>query len=371
MTFADACAVCLTRSTVERWLFRRFFADALVDAFVRVCGGGVREDGRPVYRFARIVAVSNAPLQKAYRVGATLTQTTLSLRFGTSTRTFRIDVLSNGACTEEEFCRWRAEMAANGLPLPKRHAIAQKAAFLRECAAAPVTDDDVNFMLAQKKLMGGGKALIRNFAQEKIELLRLRDAAEEAEDAEAAARIDDALLQLEAEQSATAGAASAAAFRRPRFAPFEGGSGSSSRRSDADAEDDALNAFARRRCLPTIIHAAQAGTGEGGDGDDAEKEALFAPKVSAEEAKRSAEAAALRDLQAACRAACDFVPKLVAAHRSIDEAALPFDAKALLDVRASAAYLSSLPKGRLSASRREKPFFIFDAAAYNAARNLW
>ena len=257
MNFDQALQITLSRTQLEKLLPRIFLEEAVSDAFVRI-SSGTREDGTPLYRFAQIHSVTDYP--KAYRLNGTETNKALVLLYGKAKKAFRLDLLSNSPPTESEFKRWKWEMQQCSLSLPKAFQAQEKAQQIKSFEGKAVTDQEIDQLLLKKKHTKSS----RNTALQKIDLLGQRELALQAEDEAEVARIDSqlALIEQEALSRTTTTpktkekivyfGATTTLNNSTNSASFN----ATGMNSNNLQTDSTLDPFARRKCNPTIIHAA-------------------------------------------------------------------------------------------------------------------
>ncbi|KAG6827815.1 hypothetical protein H0H92_010393 [Tricholoma furcatifolium] len=123
---------------------------------------------------------------KPYRINDRQIDQTIELKHGKSLKPFPMDKVSNGGFTPKEFERLVKTCNSENVKLPTKGALEKKVADMNRLVNQPITDSDINAMLARKNQLNA-KMQARTLA------LRRNDTAEVAE-------IDLKLAQLTAAQ---------------------------------------------------------------------------------------------------------------------------------------------------------------------------
>lgn len=355
ITFEQATQLTLTRDHVEKLLERIFFEDAVSDAFVRVCSGIRKENGKPLYRFAQIHSVVD--YNKEYQFNTTTTDRAFNLIFGKSKKIFRIDVVSNSPPTLEEFQRWKDEMHNCSLTLPSQHQIQLKIDQIRNFDNQATTDIEINALIEQKRKLKKG---IRNFTAEKLDLLRQRDVAIEDKNQAEITRLDDLISQLDIEstnqKSSLTTKPTAGQRKQPTFTSFS--FPSKKALSSESKPVDTLDPFARRRCNPTIIHLDTFTTGNQTEQDGSD--GLLSGNSSVVSSKETDISTNLSSLQ--------FPTKSIDYH-ALHLFHIPGIEKNSIGIDESSfeTYLLSLPKNIINPTQNSLPAF----SNYNSKFNYW
>ncbi len=110
------------RQSLEKWVNEPYFCEAVKDAFIKICVGNW--EGKPVYRLSRVEGVSK--YKRTYKLGNTHTDKALQLRFGSSVKQFRMDLVSNHTVNQREFDKWLTACIKGHVEVPGPKAIERK-----------------------------------------------------------------------------------------------------------------------------------------------------------------------------------------------------------------------------------------------------
>lgn len=180
----------LSRHKAEKWCHSPFFASVVTGSFVRIGIGNANSE--QVYRVAEVMGVVETG--KVYVLGTTRTNKGLRLKHGSAERVYRLEFISNQNFTDEEFARWKEQMAKDGLALPTVHQVESKAKEIHEKMQHSYKDEEISFIVKEKKKFSKDNTKV---AQLKIDLLKKKDAAEQRNDTEAVREIEQQLLELD------------------------------------------------------------------------------------------------------------------------------------------------------------------------------
>ncbi|KAF8461902.1 hypothetical protein BDZ91DRAFT_772767 [Kalaharituber pfeilii] len=124
------------------------FEEAVIDCFVRVSLYD-RDTGKNAYRVAQIKGIVTG---KPYSLldGRRRTDKHLQLVQGKAERTFPMDLMSDGAITEAEFNRFKAQLNVDSMPLPPLSLARKKANDLRELDSRTFTPEEISAMIAKR-----------------------------------------------------------------------------------------------------------------------------------------------------------------------------------------------------------------------------
>ena len=147
--------------------------------------------GVSTYRVAEIVDVVETA--KVYQLGTTKTNKGFKLRHGKDERTYRLEFVSNQIFSDDEFERWKSAMAKNNMPLPTVREVESKAKELETYVNYRFNDQDVDFIVKEKKRFVKDTDKI---AEKKIELLKKREEASQLNDADLIKDIDQQIEDL-------------------------------------------------------------------------------------------------------------------------------------------------------------------------------
>lgn len=177
----------LSRYKLAQFVHAPFFNKTVIGCFVRIGIG--QNAGKSVYRVAQIIDVVETA--KIYQVENTRTNKGVKLKHGLETRVYRLEYVSNQEFTDTEFLMWYDAMRKNKITLPTVDFVEAKEREIREAVNYKYTDAEINDMVREKSRF---KTTPTNYAMEKQNLLRQKDAAEEAEDEK---KLKDILSQIE------------------------------------------------------------------------------------------------------------------------------------------------------------------------------
>ncbi|KGG51457.1 hypothetical protein DI09_34p80 [Mitosporidium daphniae] len=252
--------ICLTRSLIEKWLYRSFFKTDLAGFFVRLSLGVDPNRGEQVYRLCQIDSV--VEYYKTYTVNASVTKSAFNLRIGKALKKFAIDAISNSPPTQKEFGRWLMELRHSNCYIMRRKEATSLAERVKFLLNSPMTEKEIDFVVKEKRKLN---VLKRNPASEKAFLMKERELAIQAGMADEVERINTSLniLNQKISDSNAAGnsradsmsaifernrrinqASADAELERKRVSILNGGNGSS-------FSDDSLNPFSRRKTVST------------------------------------------------------------------------------------------------------------------------
>ena len=102
----------LGRESLEKWINEKDFEEIIQGCFVRVLLG--EKQGKRLYRIAVIRGVQNS--DAVYKIGDSFTTKLLVLNSGNAHKTFKMDFISNGDFTADEYKEWQEQMQKCGLP---------------------------------------------------------------------------------------------------------------------------------------------------------------------------------------------------------------------------------------------------------------
>ncbi|KAG6857481.1 hypothetical protein H0H87_002106 [Tephrocybe sp. NHM501043] len=185
------------QSAFSLYPFDRFFNPLFQDAWVRYLIG--QENGAPVYRICQItnLGVDNI---KTYRLNDKQADQTLELKHGKSVKPFPMDKVSNSPFVLKEFDRLVRVCTAEDVKLPTKQALDRKIADMQRLVNQPVTESDINAMLARKNQLNAKKSTGLSSTMEKSRLMQARTLALRRQDADEVAEIDLKLAEMTAAQ---------------------------------------------------------------------------------------------------------------------------------------------------------------------------
>ncbi len=110
------------RQSLEKWVNEPYFSEAIKDAFIRICVGNW--EGKPVYRLSRVEEISK--YKRSYKLGNNHTDNALQLRFGSSVKQFRMDLVSNHTVSQREFDTWLTACIKGRVEVPGPKSLERK-----------------------------------------------------------------------------------------------------------------------------------------------------------------------------------------------------------------------------------------------------
>ncbi|KAF9363730.1 hypothetical protein BGX34_003458 [Mortierella sp. NVP85] len=170
----------LGRDRLEKWCYSPFFKDTVVGCFVRL-SLGPDSNRQPVYRITEIIGVSKQT--KIYQVGSTMTNLTLTLKHGKAEKGFTMDIISNGAFTEDEFRRYESVMRAEKIDLVTQEHVENKRKDIDHAKEYVLTDKEVEAILELKRQMKQGRLnpIVHRTILEQQKMAQSQEEAEETE----------------------------------------------------------------------------------------------------------------------------------------------------------------------------------------------
>lgn len=168
----------ISRFKLERWVHAPFFADTVLNCFVRVNIG--TNDGQAIYRVTEVVGVKET--QKVYDFGSSKTNKALRLRYAKAERDYRLEYISNSDFTEKEYSKWIEAMTLADLPLPTLKEVEKKQRAIKEALAFKFNDDSISKMVEEKEKFRKNPI---NYAMRKTRLQKMLEMAQtNSDDAE-------------------------------------------------------------------------------------------------------------------------------------------------------------------------------------------
>ncbi|EKM78499.1 hypothetical protein AGABI1DRAFT_60711 [Agaricus bisporus var. burnettii JB137-S8] len=192
ITCSDIERCRLTRDLLAKHALAPWYEDYVKGAFVRYLVG--QDSHGPVYRICQIQNLA-ADFVKPYKIDEKMVNQALELKHGKSVRVFPMDKVSNGGFLGKEFERWKNTCESEEVKLPTKRDLDHKYAQLRKLPSQPITESDINAMLARKSQLQTHKSSGNN-TLERSRLNAARALAIRRNDTEEVAQIDDQLASL-------------------------------------------------------------------------------------------------------------------------------------------------------------------------------
>ncbi|KAG6915157.1 hypothetical protein DXG01_012974 [Tephrocybe rancida] len=187
----------LSRDLLAKHCMAPWFQDYVQNAWVRYLIG--QENGMPVYRICQIsnLGVDNV---KTYRLNDKQADQALELKHGKSVKPFPMDKVSNSPFQQKEFERLVRVCNNEDVKLPTKRILEKKVADMRKLVEQPITESDINAMLARKNQLNAKKPSGLSTTMEKSRLMQARTLAQRRQDGKEVAEIDLKLAELVASQ---------------------------------------------------------------------------------------------------------------------------------------------------------------------------
>ena len=189
-TQEDLEPIRLSRFKMEKFVHLPLFKRLVQQCFVRIGIG--QHQGRSVYRAAEITDVVETG--KIYLVGKVRTNVGLKLKFGKQERVFRLEFISNQRISPQEFNKWREACDEANVTLPTVEFVKSKASEIKKALNYNYTSDDVDKIIANKEKFARHPT---NYAMQKSRLMKDKEVAMAAGEAEKAAEIEAQINELE------------------------------------------------------------------------------------------------------------------------------------------------------------------------------
>ncbi|KAJ3564397.1 hypothetical protein NP233_g8321 [Leucocoprinus birnbaumii] len=153
ITMEDLEKCRITRDYLVKHSLAPWFEDYVKGAWVRYLIGNDQEN-RPELTGSKDPA---ADFVKPYKIDDKVMNQALELKLSKSVRVYPMDKVSNGKFTLQEFNFWKATLATDDMKLPTKRDIEHKVAQMNKLSTQPVTESDINAMLARKSQLQSGK----------------------------------------------------------------------------------------------------------------------------------------------------------------------------------------------------------------------
>lgn len=260
-TLDEINAIALTRRMVESWVHTPFFEDTAVGCYVRLFIGPDPQTKNPVYRLCEIVDI--IPWHKTYKIAEGVwSNKAIKAKHGKAQKAFPMDIISNGAVTQQEYARYLTILEVEKVRKPNADDVEQKKESLKAAREYVLSDKEVADMIAKKKEL---KNTISNVAMEKTMLHTKLEQAKSDENHEEVERIKRQIADLEERASNVTSAG-----KLNIWADLNKKNREKDKVEMKEAERIALLAkkklgaiatdpFARRRTTPKLVHTPGSG----------------------------------------------------------------------------------------------------------------
>ncbi|KAG5649652.1 hypothetical protein H0H81_002686 [Sphagnurus paluster] len=187
----------LSRDSLAKYCMTPWFQDYVSNAWVRYLIG--QENNEPVYRICQILNLG-ANLVKPYQVNDKTSNQSLELKHGKSVRCFLMDKVSNAPFeTARRSSPGQTHMTCSHeeVKLPTKRALEKKFSEITKFKTQPITESDINAMLARKNQLNSNKHTGLSTI-EKSRLIQARTLAQRRHDFAEVEEINIKLADLEA-----------------------------------------------------------------------------------------------------------------------------------------------------------------------------
>ncbi|KAF9012012.1 hypothetical protein BDQ17DRAFT_1420408 [Cyathus striatus] len=190
-SMADLQRLRVSREIIVKHALAPWFDEYMVGAWVRFLIGN--ENGQPVYRICQVTKIE---MCKPYRINDKFVDQQLELKHGKAVKAWAMDKISNAPFTEREWDRLVKVCAMEEVKLPTKRMIDEKVLQMERLVAQPLTETDINTMLARKaQLQAAGNKTPHLSALERSRLNQARTLAIRRHDHAEVVQIDAQLAQ--------------------------------------------------------------------------------------------------------------------------------------------------------------------------------
>ncbi|KAH8552617.1 hypothetical protein BGW37DRAFT_489656 [Umbelopsis sp. PMI_123] len=261
-TLDEINSITLTRRMVESWVHTPFFEDTAIGCYVRLFIGPDPQTKNPVYRLCEVVDI--IPWHKTYKIAEGVwSNKAVKARHGKAQKPFPMDIISNGAVTQQEYARYLTTLEVEKGRKPTADDIENKKEGIKAAREYILTDKEVADMIARKKELNN---TISNVAMEKTMLHTKLEQARSDENHAEVERIQNQITDLEERATNTS-----AAGKLNIWADLNKKNREKDKVEMKEAERIAMLAkkklgaiatdpFARRRTTPKLVHTPGSGT---------------------------------------------------------------------------------------------------------------
>ncbi|KAJ2457210.1 RNA polymerase-associated protein rtf1 [Coemansia sp. RSA 2424] len=196
--------ICLSRSKLEQWLLKPFFADTITGCFVRIVTLSRDSNGAEYsqYKMMQIVDVvqGEGKDKPPYHLNKTLTDKYLTLRYGAAESDYSMETISNSLIKTEEFNNWTSALRADRVrSRVTTEAVQKKLQDMEKAKNYKLSELELSQMIEERNrlrvIQHGGISV--NPAQERSKLNQRRKQAVQDEDWEELKKIDARAAELE------------------------------------------------------------------------------------------------------------------------------------------------------------------------------
>ncbi|KAI0073603.1 plus-3-domain-containing protein [Panus rudis PR-1116 ss-1] len=195
ITLHDLERIRLTRQMIAKHYLTPWFEDYVKGAFVRYLIGQDEKTKQPIYRICEVTDLG-ADLVKPYQVDNQRVNQMLELRHGSAVKLWSMDKVSNSTFTQREFDRLMRVCEVEKVKLPTKRQIEKKATQMQTLASQPLTESDINAIIARKAALQPQKLTGTALMMEKARLTQARTLALRRNDTAEVAEIDAQLAKL-------------------------------------------------------------------------------------------------------------------------------------------------------------------------------
>lgn len=183
----------LTRDKLDKYCMTPWFQEYVQGAWVRFLIG--HENGEAIYRICTVTNL-RTDAAKPYKINERITNQTLDLKHGKAEKAFLMDKISNGPFLPKEFDRLVKTCNNEDVCLPTKKELEAKAVQMARLPTQPMTENDINIMLARKSELQTVKTTGLT-TMERSRLIQERTLAQRRQDYAEVAEIEMKLQQFE------------------------------------------------------------------------------------------------------------------------------------------------------------------------------
>ncbi|KAK7449230.1 RNA polymerase-associated protein rtf1 [Stygiomarasmius scandens] len=192
ITMTDLENIRLTRGHLVKHCMAPWFEEYVRGAWVRYLIGN--ENGQPVYRICEITGLTDS---KPYKIDGVPFDKHAELKHGNATRTFPFDRVSNSGFLPREYERLTKTYNSESIKLPTKAVVERKRAELRRLETQPMTENDLNHVLARKNALSTHRPA-GWITFERSRLVQERTLAQRRQDAKEVEEIERKIAEFDA-----------------------------------------------------------------------------------------------------------------------------------------------------------------------------
>lgn len=193
---------------------------------------------------------------KTYQLESTRTNKVITVKHGSDSRSFKLDIVSNSQITQQEFEEFKARCERDKVELPNRDVINRKKNDINFAVNYSYKDSDIEAIVREKEKY---KQTPVNFAVKKTELLKQKEMAEQLNNIDDVLRITQEIEELESKakeldlkRTSNISAISYINERNRMRNIIESEKAIMEAREKEKEQGD--DPFRRRKCAPMLVH---------------------------------------------------------------------------------------------------------------------